>query len=196
MAGKLKSKGIVRSQSGAALVFTACILAVILSLSLAALLSAQVLMSSSQKRLGEERARIAATSLRQTVKRDLTKSWYETASGFDSSLYAYLKKEMAVFGSGDWTYYNADEAFHTDLEALTRSFALENAQEGVESWLELYWESDKASMENSDVNKRYDGVVLTVSVCCRIQQETYKIKTQYMLTDSLYGARWYMPEGS
>lgn len=185
-----------REQKGAALVFTACILAVILSLSLAALLSAQVLMSSSQKRMEEERARIAANSLSQIVKKDLTQTWYETYPGYESSLYAYLKKEMSVFGRGDWTYYNPDEAFHTDLDALKRTFALQHDREGIESWIEMYWESDRAHMESENEKDRYDGVRLTLYVCTRIQKETNKIKMQYMITDSIYGGvRWYMPEG-
>lgn len=186
----------LEDQKGAALIFTACILAVILSLSLAALLSAQVLMSASQKRMEEERARIAANSLSQIVKKDLIKNWYETEPGYGSSLYAYLKKEMSVFGRGDWTYYNPDEAFHTDLETLTRTFALQNGQDGMESWIEMYWESSRAHMESGNEKERYDSVSLTLYVCTRIQKETNKIKMQYRLTDSIYGGvRWYMPEG-
>ncbi|PWJ73793.1 UNVERIFIED_CONTAM: hypothetical protein C7383_111129 [Murimonas intestini] len=166
---------------GAAMIVVLCIMAVLMALSLAVLLSASVVMGNAQKAATREQCRLTAITFSEALEEKLTEDYDDpTFKVENEGIRTYLREAIS---SKQWLYYNEAEAGHNSKKAVTRSFTVENLPSDSaygDIAVDMYWESD-GTVAIDDEELRYSNSILVVVVTCSYKGQTQKVKSQYAL---------------
>ena len=145
---------------GAAMIVVLCIMAVLMALSLAVLLSASVVMGNAQKAATREQCRLTAITFSEALEEKLTEDYDDPTFKVEN-----------------------EEAGHNSKKAVTRSFTVENLPSDSaygDIAVDMYWESD-GTVAIDDEELRYSNSILVVVVTCSYKGQTQKVKSQYAL---------------
>lgn len=175
-------KRLKNRNKGEAMIVVLCILAVLMALSLALLLSASVVMGNAQKASIREQCRLTAITFSEALEEKLLEDYVDvTYANENDGIRSYLRSNI---GAG-WDYYNEAEAGHNSKKKVTRSFTLSGDGVGEDSEFgeitaDMYWSWDSsAPVENKEL--MYDNSMLVVTVTCNYKGQTQKVKSQYSL---------------
>lgn len=171
-------------KKGEAMIVVLCIMAVLMALSLAMLLSASVVMGNAQKSFIREQCRLTAITFSEAIEEKLTEDYDDALFGLENEgLRRYLRD---VISTGQWKYYNEGEAGSSSKKAVTHSFkvqGLENS-EGDSPYgdisVDMYWEWD-GTKAVGEGELKYSNSILGVNVTCSYKGQTQKVKSQYSL---------------
>lgn len=162
------------NKKGSAMIVVLCIMAILMTLSFALLLSASIVVANANRRKQQEQCKISASSFGKNIEADLKD---ESIVEKEGSLRAYLRDEIERYMRSQnlgWAYYNEDEGDAHSMAAAKRTFSMEEA-----SWknqtgtlkMEAYWESEY----------RYADIFFVFTVEANIKKESYKRQIKYQL---------------
>lgn len=166
---------------GVAMIVVLCIMAVLMALSLAIILSASVVMGNAQKAAIREQCRLTAITFSEALEEKLTEDYDDPTYKLENEgIRTYLREAIS---SNEWLYYNEAEAGHSSKKAVTRSFSVDGLPEDSaygDITVDMYWESD-GTIAIEDEELKYSNSILAVAVTCSYKGQTQKVKSQYAL---------------
>lgn len=166
---------------GEAMIVVLCIMAVLMALSLAMLLSASVVMGNAQKSFIREQCRLTAITFSEALEEKLTEEYDDALFGIENEgLRRFLRDAIST---GQWDYYNEGKAGHNSKKAVTHSYNLNGLDEDSaygDIKVDMYWEWDEEKAVDKEALK-FSNSILSVNVTCEYKGQTQKIKSQYTL---------------
>jgi hypothetical protein len=181
------NKCIKKGKSGAAMIAVLCFMMIVVTLSLALLLAASVLIKTSMNKSDEEQCSISASTMSKEIERQL--------SDTTSNIYQYMKANIIVTNASSslWPYYNTDELGHGEKFNVYRNFNMstEDASKTGTVTAKMFWEWE----HNGEVK----DIVLHVEITIKKGNESDTISSLYGLDvddtkSSSENWRWYLEE--
>lgn len=172
-----------RRQEGSAMVMILCVMAVVVALCMALLLSASVLTTNAARSNQKEQCRIAAITISDALKDEIeTTGNYSTQPGAGGDTDTLAGKLHTVF-SNDWVRYDKNagdvQQIQIDAKGIYNYVMSSSALPDTETKVQMYWmHDDMEDMNTEDIGARmekFKDVILYMRVTCQVGQEASTI---------------------
>lgn len=174
-----------KKNKGAAMIAVLCIMAIFVTLCLAMLLTASILLSRANKTAYQEQCRVYAV----TMSKELEKALCNNTDG-DSDFYTMVTDRIKGNMNGtlnNWPYLNTNEFGHSESWGVYLSYKLNAADSKEDVSVRLYWESEYGA----DVG----DIRLHVEVTAALSGEQHTVNTVYSAgkvpADTGSAEKWY-----